>query len=148
MLKFTVYGTPAQMGSKKAFVRGNRAIITDDNSQKRKQWASAVASAAADHMRGASLLHGPIQLTVTFFFARPKSHFGTGKNADQLKSSAPVVHAQSPDLDKLIRCLGDALTGIVYLDDRQIANIVAARRWTTEQERAEIEILALPGAER
>lgn len=138
MISFTVYGTPAQMGSKKAFVRGNRAIITDDNSQKRKQWANAVATAAAEAMEGASLLQGPLRLTVLFYFARPKSHFGSGKNFKQLKASAPERHAQSPDLDKLIRCLGDAMTGIVYQDDRQISCIIASRHWTIEQERADI----------
>lgn len=140
MIAFTVYGTPAQMGSKKAFVRGNRAIITDDNSQKRKQWANAVATAAADAMNGQPLTREPLRLFVQFWFARPKSHYGSGKNANKLKDSAPASHAQSPDLDKLIRCLGDALTGIVYNDDRQIVVITASRNWTEEQERAEVEI--------
>jgi len=142
-LEFTVYGKPAQMGSKKAFVRGGRAIITDDNSDKRKQWANAVASEAAEMMAGAAVITDPVSLQVTFFFGRPKSHFGTGRNASQLKQSAPSRHAQTPDLDKLIRCLGDALTGIVYRDDSQIVSLTADRRWTEGQERCEMVIKVL-----
>jgi len=139
-IKFTVFGKPAQMGSKKAFVVGKRAIITDDNSQKRKQWANAVASAAAEAMDGRDLITGPIVLRVDFFFARPQSHYGSGKNANALKASAPSRHVQSPDLDKLIRCLGDALTGIIFIDDRQIFRIECTRFWTDTQERATVEV--------
>lgn len=31
------------------------------------------------------------------------------------------LFASSPDLDKLLRALGDAMTGVVYADDRQVA---------------------------
>jgi Holliday junction resolvase RusA-like endonuclease len=139
-IEFTVYGKPAQMGSKKAFVRGNRAIITDDNSKQRKQWANAVATAAAEAMDGKPLMDGPVSLLVIFFFARPKSHYGSGKNAKTLKSSAPERHAQSPDLDKLVRCLNDALTGIVFRDDRQVWHITAGRCWCENQEQAQVTV--------
>jgi len=140
MIKFTVYGKPAPMGSKKAFVRGGRAILTDDNIAKRKNWANAVSAAAAMAMHGRTLLSVPITLHVAFFFSRPKCHFGTGKNASVLKSSAPKLHSQTPDLDKLIRCLADALTGIVYRDDALIHTVLASRLWTTTQERCDVEI--------
>ena len=140
MIKFTVFGVPAQMGSKKAFVRGTRAILTDDNSVKRKQWANAVATEAATRMRGQKLMDGPVTVCVEFFFPRPKSHYGSGKNSQVLKASAPSLHSQSPDLDKLIRCLGDAMTGIVYQDDRQIYAVEARRSWTVSQARAEVEV--------
>lgn len=140
-INFTVFGKPAQMGSKKAFVRGNRAIITDDNSAKRKQWSNAVSSSAAEAMSESELMTGPIILRVDFFFARPQSHYGSGKNASVLKPSAPGRHAQSPDLDKLIRCIGDALTGIAFRDDRQIFRVESTRFWTADQERAIVEVV-------
>lgn len=141
-VSFTVYGTPAQMGSKKAFYseKLGRAVITDDNSKQRKQWANAVSAAAADAMDGRELFVGPVRLVVRFYFARPQSHYGTGRNAGILKASAPQHHAQSPDLDKLIRALGDAMTGIVFRDDKQIWLIEARREWTESQERAEVDV--------
>lgn len=142
-ITLNVAGTPAQMGSKKAFIRGGRAIITDDNSSKRRTWANAVTAAAAEAMQGREPFTGPLLLIVSFAFVRPASHFGSGKNATKLKASAPTIHAQSPDLDKLIRCVGDALNGVVYRDDRQIAEIKACRGWTQGSAGARIEVREL-----
>lgn len=146
MIKFVVYGKPTQMGSKKAFVvpgKGGakpRAILTDDNSDRRMQWANAVATAAAEAMNGAELIDRPVKVRVGFYFARPNAHYGTGKNSNKLKPSAPEIHGQSPDLDKLIRCLNDALTGIVFRDDRLVWHTEMWRDWTESQERAEVEV--------
>jgi len=65
-------------------------------------------------------LRGPLLLEVFCYFARPKSHFGTGKNASLLKDSAPVYHTSVPDADNLLKFVGDALNGIFWHDDRQI----------------------------
>lgn len=141
MIQFTVYGRPAQQGSKRAFVRNGRAILTEDNSDRQRQWYNAVASRAAEYMNGRDLIQGPLRLSVEFRFKRPKSHFGSGKNASVLKASAPVLHEQTPDISKLIRCTEDAMSGVVYGDDRQICEYGSIRRvWTMNQECAVIEI--------
>jgi crossover junction endodeoxyribonuclease RusA len=143
-ITFTVYGRPQQMGSKRAFLpKGHtRPIITDDNSKNRKQWANAVATSAGESMNGTPLILEPVVLRVRFYFARPKSHYGSGKNATRLKPSAPDRHSQSPDLDKLIRNVGDAITGVVIRDDKQIWRIESERHWTEVQERAEVEVFS------
>ena len=55
-----------------------------------------------------------------FTMPRPKSHYRTGKYADSLRGDAPENHTSLPDLDKLIRCVLDALTGVCYQDDGQV----------------------------
>ena len=70
-------------------------------------------------MKG-GLLIGPISLTVTFLFSHPKGDFGSGKNAGVLKCSAPILHIKRPDATKLLRCLEDALNGVIWKDDSQI----------------------------
>ena len=141
-IAFTVFGKPAQMGSKKAFFRPGmkRAVIVDDNSAKRKQWSGAFADKAAETMGGAELMHEPIEVHLDFFFARPASHFGSGKNAGRLKDSAPGMHCQTPDIDKLVRAALDSMTGTVYRDDKQVVNLAATRSWTQEQERCEVSV--------
>lgn len=143
-IQFVVYGKPAQMGSKKAFIpKGwKRAIITDDNSDKRKQWAGAVSQAAAEAMQGRELFTGGLMLTAKFFLRRPKAHFGSGKNASVMRADAPPWHIQAPDLDKLVRCLKDALSGVVYRDDSQVCSLgETEKNWTTAQERCEITVV-------
>lgn len=68
---------------------------------------------------------GPLDLHVAFFFPRPQSHYRTGKNAHELKPSAPSWHTSKPDADKLLRAIGDSLTGVVARDDSQFAHVEA-----------------------
>lgn len=72
-------------------------------------------------MEGRELMLGPLTVHATFTFPRPKAHYRTGKNASLLRDDAPEYHTSAPDLDKLQRALGDAMTGVVYRDDKQIA---------------------------
>lgn len=74
---------------------------------------------------------GPATLIATFHFPRPKSHYRTGKFAHLLRNVAPRQMFVGPDLDKLIRAIGDALVDACALvDDKQINLIRAAKKWT------------------
>jgi crossover junction endodeoxyribonuclease RusA len=92
-------------------------------------WRATVAAAALEAMGGRAQLAGPLELRALFVFARPSSHFGTGRNAGTLKSSAPAYRWTKPDLDKLLRAIGDALTGIVYRDDARITIVRAEKHY-------------------
>ena len=94
----------------------------------------------------ASLLAGPLELTVTFYLARPRGHYGTGRNADRLRPSAPAHPTTRPDTSKLVRALEDALTRQVYADDAQIVRQHAERRYGVP-ERTEVTIRQLPPKE-
>jgi Holliday junction resolvase RusA-like endonuclease len=86
-----------------------------------------MAADAQEAMAGAVPLHGAVKVEVLFTFPRLKSHFRTGKRAAELRDDAPLQHDKKPDLDKLVRALGDAITGIVVRDDSQIA-VLQARK--------------------
>lgn len=150
MIQFVVIGRPQQRGSKTAvpkrgggFVtKGGMPVLKDANKHS-KAWMDSVRCAAQQAYDG-ELLKGPIELSVAFHFRRPQSHYGIGRNFGQLKDSAPQHHMQTPDLDKLVRCLGDALTGVIWLDDRQVCKTVSERLWTTTTELAVVTIYELP----
>lgn len=116
MIELVVYGIPAPQGSKTRTQWGMR----DDNPNT-KPWRAAVAAEAALVSHGLGLLEGPLKVRAEFFFPRPKSHFGSGRNAEIPKPNAPDFHTSKPDGDKLARAIGDALTGIVFRDDSQVA---------------------------
>ena len=105
-------------------------MVVDDNKMPLRSWQSLVSSQAAELMDGQKPITSPVMLTIDFYFARPRSHYRTGKNSDQLRETAPTEHSQTPDLDKLLRGFCDALAGIVIHDDRQIVSIQATRNWT------------------
>jgi len=80
-VNFRVYGTPRPGGSKKAFVIPgiNRACVTED-CKKSKDWRADVRHACQQAYTG-PLLTGPLFLRIIFWIARPKGHYGSGKNA-------------------------------------------------------------------
>jgi Holliday junction resolvase RusA-like endonuclease len=152
VIEFTVYGKPQPRGSKAAVPipkrgggwvtapNGRPITAAKDTNPRSADWMASVRAIAAEHYSG-DLLTGPVHLSVRFYLARPKCHFGTGKNAQVLKSSAPPEHIQKPDLDKLLRCVQDALKGVVWRDDCQVVCYFDTRKfWTTSQERAVFQI--------
>lgn len=86
-------------------------------------WRDAVSRAAADWMRSneyAAPLSGPVSLIVEFYLPRP---------AAAKKRLYPTTR---PDLDKLVRAVGDALKGIAYVDDSQIVEKQARKRYAVD----------------
>lgn len=142
---FHVVGRPQPAGSKRAFpiVRkhGIGVAVTDDNPHARS-WKGDVAAAGheamaraggtargADYDQATPLLAGPLGLAVTFTLARPKGHFGTGRNAGAVKASAPFYPTVKPDCTKLLRAVEDALTGVVWRDDAQVVEQSVTKRY-------------------
>jgi Holliday junction resolvase RusA-like endonuclease len=141
-LEFVVLGEPKGAGSKWSGVvtrkdeasgkrvpvprengKGFKTFTKDSSGEAGESWRSDVRDAAmAAFGSDLSLLDCPLALEARFFTARPKSHYGTGKNAGVLKPSAPPHPAQSqmPDGSKLTRALEDALNALVWADDKRI----------------------------
>lgn len=140
-VSFTVHGVAAPAGSKKGFVnkRTGRVIITDD-SKRSKPWQSQVNDVAGKAMGGRELLEGPLLLEITFWVTRPKGHYGTGRNAGVVRTSAPWSPTVKPDVLKLARAVEDALTSVVYRDDAQIVTETLQKAYTAGSARADIRI--------
>jgi len=124
-INFQVIGVPAPGCSKRGFVnpRNGRVIITED-CKRSKPWSALVSSAALDAHQGEPLT-GPLRLEVEFVLPRPKHHTG----ARGLKQSAPHFHTIAPDSTKLLRSTEDALKGICWLDDAQVAVQSVSKRY-------------------
>ena len=81
-----------------------------------------------------------------FRFARPKSHWRTGRNAGRLRDRAPRGHFQTPDIDNLVKAALDALgawddlPSLVWLDDSHVVWVTAGKRWALLGETAGAEI--------
>ena len=111
-VSLSVTGDPASQGSH-AIMNGR---IVQVNSKKHKAWRTAIvneviATLPADW----EPIDGPCELIVMFYMPKPAS----------VKRSAPSV---APDLDKLVRSVGDALAiAGVYTDDSRITRISARK---------------------
>lgn len=145
MIRFTVHGRPQQRGSKTAVLirgktraSGGPMIAMKDSNARSGPWMDSVRGAAFDALpAGWTPYRCPLVLSAWFRFARPKSHYGKRG----LLPSAPRHHASTPDLAKLVRAIEDAMTGIVYHDDRLICRYgIICRDWTEGIEGVDIEV--------
>lgn len=120
---FFVAGIPVPKGSARAFLhnKSGRIVTRQDNADRQKPWASSIGYAA--QQAGLVPVDGPVGISLDFTMPRPKGHYRTGKNAGELRGGAPFYHATKPDIDKLERCVFDALTGIAWKDDSQVAHV-------------------------
>lgn len=118
-LTFVVAGEPkAQPRAKAARIGGFIRIYTPNTA---KAWKEAVA-AAAKKAAGSKwqTLEGPLELLLSFRFARPKAHF----LKSGLRPTAPVHHTKKPDADNLAKAVMDALTDAgIWADDDQIVSL-------------------------
>jgi Holliday junction resolvase RusA-like endonuclease len=64
-----------------------------------------------------------------FWIGRPKSHYGTGRNARVLKPAAPPYPTGRPDGSNLLKLVEDALTTIAWADDDQFIDGVFRKRY-------------------
>lgn len=119
-LTIEVPGIPQPGGSKRAFVRGKRAMIVDANA-KARPWKDRVIAEARSALGARPALDGPLHLAIEFRLPRPKGHFGK----KGLRASAPNFPTSRPDATKLLRCTEDALTEAgVWRDDAQVVTQV------------------------
>jgi Holliday junction resolvase RusA-like endonuclease len=111
-VSFSVSGDPASQGSH-AIINGR---IVQVNSKKHKAWRTAIVNEViATLPPDWEPIDGPCELIVNFYMAKPAS----------VTRSSPSV---APDLDKLVRSVGDALAiAGVYTDDSRITRISARK---------------------
>ena len=123
MFIIEVFGNPTPQGSKTVY----RGRIVEAAGQRLKDWRKAVVAACHNLLSEEhALLLGPVRVEVDFYLLRPAS-------VSMRKRSMPIV---PPDLDKLVRGVGDALTQseIIYGDDSQIVELIARKHYADDRE--------------
>lgn len=138
-LTFTAYGIVAGQGSKRHVGHG----IMVESSKRVKPWRQDVKAAAEAAIEAweqrqplaAGTWHpiaGPVDISVTFFWPRPKSHYRAGRNADLLRDNAPACPTSRNlgDIDKILRATFDAMTSAgVWVDDALVVTVMASKAW-------------------
>jgi len=118
VLAFFAPGRPSPQGSKRS-VGGGRFI---EASKYLPAWRKAVTEFAIYQatLDNWEPIHGPVELHVVFYLERPAS-------ISAAKRPEPIV---PPDVDKLVRAIGDSLSDAgVWGDDSQVVKLVAFKRY-------------------
>jgi Holliday junction resolvase RusA-like endonuclease len=145
-ISFEVTGEPIPQGSKRAWVdKAGNARMTEDAGVRHHTWRTEVTGharqAMADIGRFGDPFREPISCVLVFMFHRPASHYGTGRNAEQVKASAPAYKAKAPDLDKLTRAVWDSLTSVVWVDDGQVVATTIRKQWVDRWQEQGVRII-------
>ena len=121
MIRLIIPGTPIAKARPRFYRRGKHVGTYNSQETEEGRFMLACQSQLINH----ELFTGPLWMTLCFYMPRPKAHYGSGKNADKLKPSAPAEHIKKPDLDNLIKFVKDCLNGIAWVDDSQIVSLSA-----------------------
>ncbi len=120
---FKVMGEPVPQGSVRAFVtKSGRPIITHSN-RNTTEWRQRIARVAQDTRPNKWEMDRAILLDIVFLMPRPKS-----------LPKKIIQDVKRPDLDKLVRAVMDALTGIFYQDDSQVTQLTASKNYTQKDD--------------
>ncbi len=117
----TVYGKPIAKARPRFYRRG-KFVGTYNTQETEEGRFLLMASGQVDQV-----IEGPVSVSCTFFLPRPRGHYGTGKNAGVLKTSAPQHHTGKPDVDNMVKFVLDCLNGVAWKDDGQVVKIVGKK---------------------
>ncbi len=128
MITFTIPGEPVTQGSMAAVLRRGKPVAIHSKRRSRigrdresiESWPRACEVSRAERDARIPPIDGPVEVVATFALPRVK----------QPRCAYPDT---KPDLDKLCRALGDALEGVVVLQDSRIVRWSAAKVWTDEE---------------
>lgn len=122
VLRMWVPGIARPEGSVRAMHIGGKVRTFHQNDAALRTWRGAITNTAADLWGDTPLIDEGVVLSVDFWLLRPKS------------AKRRLVPSVLPDLDKLVRAVGDALTGIVFTDDARIVRLYAMKHYADDHQ--------------
>lgn len=144
MIEFDVVGLPVPKGSMKGFVPGWRQsqitqrsprVVLTSTTKGLPAWTALVRYAAIC-AQVPKVDAGPVTVGLVFRLPPPDAIRKSGKPRPP--------HCTRPDLDKLIRAVLDAITGVGWHDDNQVAEIRASKRYTLPLEEPGVKVYIVP----
>lgn len=92
-----------------------------------QSFKATVRHAAREAYQGAPL-EGPIYLSVAFYMPRP------GRLIWKKRPMPRCPHSSKPDLDNLVKAVKDALSGLLWRDDAQVARMSIIKEYAAGDE--------------
>lgn len=140
-LAFTVYGAALPKGNHTALLlKGMKHPIITESNRNVKGWQQLVAAEASHALNRIPaaerrLLEFGVRLTLAFYLPRPKKH---------AKRGVFVPHTNKPDLDRLMRAVLDALTQVLYHDDKQVTEAIVGKYFADVDDAPHVNIRVEP----
>jgi len=142
----TIPGDPATKGSLRCVGRPGRPHKLIEQLKTSGPWRELVAGWLRVKLSVDVEKREAVGAEITFTLRRPRSHYGTGRNALLLKASAPAYPTghDTGDIDKLARLILDALQDAGTIpDDAQIVDLATRKRYPADD--PAYDVLPYPG---
>lgn len=124
-IAFTVPGEPQGKGRARAG-RGPGGQARLYTPAKTVAYESLVAMSAKAAMGGASPFSGPVALELEAIHTVPASWSNKRR---QQALDGQIIPTCKPDLDNVLKAIGDGANGIAWVDDKQIAAVQMVKRY-------------------
>jgi len=126
-LTFTVAGEPVPQPRPRVIKRGKKAwaYTPDEHPVNAYRKAIAIGASAFAAVAGGCLVDAPVSVTINLTFPRPPSHL----NKSGVKATAPRL--PKPDVDNVAKAVLDAINGVAWEDDSQVAELIVRKSYGT-----------------
>ncbi|MCM3425595.1 RusA family crossover junction endodeoxyribonuclease [Bacillus paralicheniformis] len=102
-----------------------RGKFVKPNAKRYLSYKDFIKFKAKEQLKGQEFFTGPIEVEILFLMPIPKSW------AKWKKRVAPGKrHTVKPDIDNLIKGVFDALNQIAWMDDNQVSEVTACKRYS------------------
>lgn len=126
---FTVPGNPVgkqRARSRIAKSRDGRQFVTHYTPNETVSYENLIKSKAETAMAGRPLIAGPVEL-MFFAFVLPPASWSLKKQRAAL--AGEVIPTTKPDADNILKALCDGMNGVVWNDDKQVADLRMSKRY-------------------
>ena len=130
-LQISIPYPPMATARPRSFVRGGKICVWDKQREQRDSFTMLLIAAVKKKYGRFPKLEGPVELNLMFHVPRGKTHYGTGKNSDTVKDSAPEYTTVS-DIDNYSKFVMDCLNKRAFADDRQVVRLIAEKRFSKD----------------
>lgn len=139
-LKIVVEGKPMGQPRPRFDPRTSRTY-TPEKAGTYKSYVKVLVTEAKRKQNWQIINEGPVQILIEAFYPIATS-WSKKKKAQAL--AGVIYPTVKPDFDNVEKCVLDAMSGIVYGDDKQVCDCTTRKRYSTEPR---VEILVMPIAE-
>jgi Holliday junction resolvase RusA-like endonuclease len=128
MIEIIIPGEPIAKHRPKFTTRGKFPRAYNDQETEEGKFIAQVLH----QIDGLKIFDKPLTVDLYFFRSRPKSHYGTGRNANKIKPSAPTWPTTKPDVDNYIKFTLDCLNDILWKDDALVVRTNAVKSYAED----------------
>lgn len=140
-LNFSIDGVPVPKGRPRlTTINGMARAFTPKKTRDYEDDVRAAAIAAMSE-DGLMLFDRPLCVKVDIYLPIPKSW---SKKKHQDAMDGKVVPTKKPDIDNVCKCILDAMNKVVYVDDAQIVDFYAKKRYWFKP-RVDVQVSVIAG---